>query len=61
MTTRHDFYQTDNHLIVSIYKKGVPADKVRIEATPNQVRLEFVTFSLSPMLNSMTGRGLRGR
>ncbi|KAJ9104691.1 hypothetical protein QFC20_004463 [Naganishia adeliensis] len=37
MTTRHDFYQTDTHLIVSIYKKGVPADKVRVEAKPNQV------------------------
>lgn len=39
MTTRHDFYQTDTHLIVSIYKKGVPADKVRVEAKPNQVCL----------------------
>jgi hypothetical protein len=39
MTTRHDFYQTDTHLIVSIYKKGVPADKVRVEAKSNQVRL----------------------
>ncbi|KAI5450627.1 Cochaperone protein [Naganishia albida] len=52
MTTRHDFYQTDNQLIVSIYKKGVPADKVRIEATPNQVEVyvdDECILDLSPL------------
>jgi hypothetical protein len=35
---RYDFYQTDTHLIISIYKKGIPADQVRVVAHAEDVR-----------------------
>ncbi|KAJ9099219.1 hypothetical protein QFC21_004099 [Naganishia friedmannii] len=41
MSTRYDYYQTDKELIVSIYKKGLPADQVHVRATSDDVELKL--------------------
>ncbi|KAJ9116445.1 hypothetical protein QFC22_004887 [Naganishia vaughanmartiniae] len=56
MSARYDFYQTEKDLIVSIYKKGLPADEVHVKATSNDVEVLVGSDSilkLSPLSGSI--------
>ncbi|KAJ9124691.1 hypothetical protein QFC24_003058 [Naganishia onofrii] len=56
MSARYDYYQTDKDLMVSIYKKGLPADQVHVEATSDAVEVLVGTESilkLSPLSGSI--------
>ncbi|GHJ90351.1 hypothetical protein NliqN6_6753 [Naganishia liquefaciens] len=58
MATRYDFYQSDAALVISIYKKGVPADQVRVVAHAEEVEV-FVhdesILRLEPLAGTIVG------
>lgn len=43
--TRYDWYQTADNVVVTLFAKGIPKDKVKIDFHPNSLNLSFPTSS----------------
>ena len=45
-TSRHEFYETDESLTLSIFDKGADPEQVKVSFEPRKVRTPFIAFVL---------------
>jgi len=58
---RHEWYQTASHVIVTLFVKNIPKDKVKVEITPTSLSISFpnargseFTFDIVPFAHKVS-------